>query len=499
MRTRFVAAVALVLALAGPGLAQEESPSVRERAYARLLAERMGEPPVEPTRVRLTSRSGQEARGLRVQLPGLTAARLRFDTPAQAQAFADGLDGQGVVEVRGKQVVLLRGPRAGEPGLLDAAWELLPAPASSGAVRALADAPGAAATAPAATAPAPVAAAPVAPAPVAAAQAGSDAHGVSELLRHHLMGEALRPLRQRTSSPRERVEAAVAAVSTSTMGKHQSGRVLPAYDALTPADRARLDALLERFATQPAVRDQLLKALAASSSVDDVEWLGEQLDGKAPEWIAANTRLTGDDGVKQQFHDSCAATMAQALRGEYDPVYSLRTRQDNTDVHQVDEADAYKINAALAAEQERKLETPYAGLRLQNHGMTGEAVPRNSYGAGTIMEGQVHDLKEETGLDFGYLGTYEDHVAPADAIAALQTHLSEGRVVPMSVYTPGAGGHAVLATSVRTDEAGEPSFLVFDPWEGRSQWVPAQQIRDGTMDVAGHANLRFLLVPEVVK
>ncbi|MCO5172284.1 MAG: hypothetical protein M9894_38795 [Planctomycetes bacterium] len=236
------------------------------------------------------------------------------------------------------------------------------------------------------------------------------------------------------------------------------------------------------------MRDQLLRALAAGSPVSDVEWLAGELAGKDPAWIAANTRLTAGDagpGVMQQFQDSCAATTVQALRGEYDPVYALRTRQGNADVTNAPQDG----NATFATEQRAILEA---------HG--GVAVARGERGGDGLGDeawlDALHESSRHTGLRFEQAGGFDDPIDPERAIALLEEHLGQGRVVPLGISDPVAsGGHAIMATSVRRDAKGQPEFLIFDPWDGRSEWVGAARLRDQKLGIAGWNLLDTVMVP----
>ncbi|MCO5172282.1 MAG: hypothetical protein M9894_38785 [Planctomycetes bacterium] len=323
----------------------------------------------------------------------------------------------------------------------------------------------------------------------APARGDDDARGAAELLRHQLLGEPLRE-RQGRRAPRDAVAAAITAAAPTTLGAHQAGRVLPAYDALTPAERAAFDGLLRRFSDQPAVRDQLLKALAASSGLDDVTWLAGALDGRDAAWIAANTRLAppGEAGpaVRQQFSDSCVPTTAQALRAEYDPVYALRTRLANPDVTGADDHDPMAMNPALAEEQRDVL--------LRYHG--GPAPRASQDGWGIEVTRPLNDVAAFTGL------TYRTHRGEPleEALALIEAHLAQGRAVPLVVsraFAPGegGGGHAVMATAVRHDPAGAPSFLVFDPLAGQATWFSADELRRREMRFASFDRIAYVLTP----
>jgi hypothetical protein len=478
----------------------DDEPSARERGYGEHLALRLGEG--EQPRVERVTRPG--ARGVRVSLDGITSERLRFGSPAEAEAFARGLaPGEaGLIEVRGEQVFVARGPRLAEPEvaarLRASGWDVLRAPAAGpSVVRDLGDGRtrGRASASTASPTVAPTVARPVEPV-TGSVGVRADNHGVTELLGHHLLGEELRELGQSLFTgavdPLEvsaRLAPLLATVPPETMGAHQRGRVAPAYAALSPSDRAAFDALLEEYADQPAVRDQLLRALAASSSIEDVRWLAGQLDGRDAAWIAENTRLTGPQGgssLAQQWQDSCAPTTAQALRGEYDPVYALRTRQENLDVTTVPKGAG---NEALAREQRTLLESN-----------GGRAVPVGDGGGGGLADADwirvLDAAAPQSGLTFTQEGSF-DAPLPADrTIALLDEHLSEGRVVPLGISNPGGGGgHAVLATAVRRDAAGEPEFLVFDPAEGVSAWLTTAAIREQRVNIAGWNLIDTVLVP----
>lgn len=488
MRSTLWAALVATLALAPVAVAQTGDPSLDEQVYARLLADRLG---VAPGRVDRVDHDGR-ARGVQVVLPGLVAERLRFRTQGEAEAWARANAGRGHVEVRGNQVLSLTGPRTADAESLararEAGWDVLPAPAA--AARVVGPPAGSRGGAPGA--PASLGDAgrgrgrggrDATPAGSEAAPQVQDAHGSAELLRHHLGGEALRGLA--AGGPalqgREAVAAAVADIAPAVVGEHQRDRVLPAYDALSAEDRAAFDGLLAEYADQPAVRDQLLRGLASGNSIDDLAWLGGELDGKSPLWIRGNTRLTAParegPGVQQQFQDSCAATTVQALRGEYDPVYALRTRQANADVSTTPAEGSG--NDPLSREQRTILE--------ENGGV---AVARGEVGGRGLgyepWRAALNELGPQTGLEFEQVGEHTRPIEPDRAIDLMERNLEAGRAVPLAISNAtGMGGHAVMATSTRRDADGQPEFLIYDPWDGRSTWVPAQRIRDQDLGVAG--------------
>lgn len=88
---------------------------------------------------------GPKVNGLQVQVDGgATVERLRFETPAQAQEYADWLLNGEVKgtrpltgELRGNQLVLVSGPAVDDPAqverALETAWKVLPAPGATDA------------------------------------------------------------------------------------------------------------------------------------------------------------------------------------------------------------------------------------------------------------------------------------------------------------------------------------------------------------------------------
>lgn len=156
------------VALAAPAAAQAPL-SDRERAYGEAVARRLEGtgatsrvqfPHVDPTPAGIVGALGEPERprpaapqvtGVRVDMPGLRVERLRFSSARQAQEHAAWIlneDGEPTgdprfderpvaVEVRGNQVVVVRGAALRDPAAvqraLGASWDGLPAPAASDA------------------------------------------------------------------------------------------------------------------------------------------------------------------------------------------------------------------------------------------------------------------------------------------------------------------------------------------------------------------------------
>jgi hypothetical protein len=98
----------IVVTVAGPARA-DDPPSFRERQWGEGLARALGQPSAQ---VRPATAAG--ATGISIELEGLSARRFRFDDPEAALSYTRGglgkARGLALVEVRGAQVLLLRGP-----------------------------------------------------------------------------------------------------------------------------------------------------------------------------------------------------------------------------------------------------------------------------------------------------------------------------------------------------------------------------------------------------
>lgn len=101
--------LAVVIALAAILPAQADEPSIRERMWGEGVARAVGLSaiPVRPVKV-------DGGTGVSIDLEGLTARRYRFESGGAALTFARGglgkAKGLALIEVRGEQVLLLRGP-----------------------------------------------------------------------------------------------------------------------------------------------------------------------------------------------------------------------------------------------------------------------------------------------------------------------------------------------------------------------------------------------------
>ena len=106
LRLSYVLAVSLLL-----GTVADAQQSTRARGYANAVSSELGQRRVAPTPIQ-----GDHYRGISLQFDGLSIKRLRFSTAAEALEYAGthGFESAGevpaVIEVRGRQVVVLTGP-----------------------------------------------------------------------------------------------------------------------------------------------------------------------------------------------------------------------------------------------------------------------------------------------------------------------------------------------------------------------------------------------------
>jgi hypothetical protein len=280
------------------------------------------------------------------------------------------------------------------------------------------------------------------------------------------------------------------------MGAHQRSRIEGALAGMSHGDHAIMTQLLSH-AGGPRERGVLLKAATAGSSMAEIRWMANQIRGKSDSWLQLMTTLSdaqaGDRGAKQQWHDTCGVTTAQVLRGEYDPLYALKTRLDNPDIHLVDDSDANAQNPTFAAEQQSMTETPYSGEMTNMAGHAGVPVARDQAGgSGRFLDDLFNAIETQTG------NRYSPHLDPDPAFAlnTLDTALANGQIVPVIVGSgPRSYGHYVLATDVRVVD-GKREFLFHEPWDGVTVWRTEADILAGQSGLAGWGHITGIEVPQ---
>jgi len=246
-----------------------------------------------------------------------------------------------------------------------------------------------------------------------------------------------------------------------------------------------------------------------------------------------NDDTVGDnDGMYQRYTDSCAPTTAQIVRGEVDPVYALnlqRTGNDpanGTDVAnqqhdvledngggavsrlgraartdltgQMDQMQAagnlssqqrtamtlMSQGQTLTPAQQTQAQGALDALRAANNGrptdaelaamQSNQGVSAGGMRTATALEEVVG---EGTDIEFDYTNTDGPGVANGD-LSTIEDALMDGQEVPIRVKWS-SGGHAMLITDVRRDEAGNRQFMMSEPVTGATRWVSQADFQSG--------------------
>lgn len=271
-------------------------------------------------------------------------------------------------------------------------------------------------------------------------------------------------------------------------------RAREAVARLEPAQLDRLRGALTA-AGSDLERTYLLRALAANEPVGNVEWLASQIRGKPLPWLLENLSLTDpltDSRALVQAYDmSCAPTVLQALRGEVDPVYALRTRLANQDLHAVDDFEPGRVNPHEAEVQRRLLES--ARTSPDDPSGPGKAVARGLSSGGQGQGRSIGALLDWLNGQSQRTGAVYDpiQVLWADGVPdALAARLADGLPVP-AAFAKDDFGHVVLFTHVRTAPGGGREFRVFDPAYGTSSWWSAEDVVRDRMNLGGAEGVRL--------
>jgi len=274
----------------------------------------------------------------------------------------------------------------------------------------------------------------------------------------------------------------------------QAKRAADKFDKLSAEDQKKFKDLLAKAGSDEE-RLNIWKAFAACHSVAECEQFGDKIRGKDSKWMQDNLKLTGSStgsGVQQQWSHSCNATTAEAVRGEMDPVYALKTHEDNPNFGAVDNADATKQNPNLAAEQKGMLESEYSGDASGKH--TGVAANRGeaAKGGGRWASDKFNELSPQTGVTY----STDKDPTPKQAIKEIDKGADQGVPVPI-VIGNGAGQytHYVLVTG---KEDGPPkTYTIHDPWSGQTVSRTEDDIKNGTLNIAGSNQITAVEKPKL--
>jgi DNA repair exonuclease SbcCD ATPase subunit len=287
-----------------------------------------------------------------------------------------------------------------------------------------------------------------------------------------------------------------ARIDRKVIGSAQKERADKKLESLDEASRKRFNDLSNNAKT-PEERDYLSKALAANYSIDEIEAFAKKINGKDKDWLQNNLKLTGNTdgkGVKQQWSHSCNATTTQALRGELDPLYSLKLHEENKDITKADNADGTKENPKLADEQKKALESEYSGKAAGKH--SGVAASRDDptgTGSGRWADDLMNKSSDVTGVEYANqkIGT---SYKVDDAVTDIDSGLKKGHPVPIVIGNSStAYTHYVLVTG--RDDGPPATFTIHDPWDGVTVKRSVQDVKDGKINLAGSNQISALEKP----
>lgn len=297
--------------------------------------------------------------------------------------------------------------------------------------------------------------------------------------------------RRRRRKPKHKKEV----ISAPVLGTMQQKRAEELKAALSPADQQKFDVLIEKSKTEKE-KQYVTKGLAAGHTVAELEKFQARIAGKDDKWMQDHLKLTGDSkgkGIKQQWHMSCNATTAQAVKGELDPLYALKLHDENSDISKADDNDATKKNKKMGAEQKQMLESAYP-----NGAQGGQASNRADPTAkrGRWNTDLLNNMEDTTGLKYAN-NRLGGGITIDTAIAAMKGDAAQGIPLPIVIGNgPGQFTHYVLVTAC---QPGPPAkFAIHDPWEGKTYMRSEATIRAGKIDIAGSNQITAYENPTVV-
>ncbi len=279
------------------------------------------------------------------------------------------------------------------------------------------------------------------------------------------------------------------------LGTAQQARALAIREKMSPADEAKFEAMLEKAGT---VKEKLYitKSLAAGHSLAEIEAFAKKIAGKDDKWMQDHLKLTGDStgsGIKQQWHMSCNATTAQAVKGELDPIYALKLHEENRDITQANDDNATAMNRRMGAEQKQMLESAYPdGSRGGEASNRSDPTPKR----GRWNTDLLNNMQDTTGLKYAN-NKLGGSITIDTAIAAMKSDAGQG--IPLPIVIGNAAGqytHYVLVTAC--DEGPPVKFAIHDPWEGKTYYRREATIRAGKINIAGSNMITAYENPTVV-
>jgi hypothetical protein len=292
------------------------------------------------------------------------------------------------------------------------------------------------------------------------------------------------------------VLAATTVDGSDLLGNAQLTRLAEMMAAMTPAERARLDAVLAK-ANSPLEQAYILKALAAGNSLSRVITFAGQIRGQSNSWLIDHLSLGGIrgelsyDGVPliQSTQTECGSASIVAAQALSDPIfaYGLTTGPHGTPLT------GTQFAANVAAEDQA------------THDYTNTVSPwpqslgTSPWGVAAGMNGGAASGVGNPAGSAGYGVTWVDDTDPRNSYPALQQAISAvdaGYPVPI-LLAPTLGNlsngmHYVLITGHSGNQ-----LSIYDPEGGTITQVPESDFLNGAMQAydQGSPHVNAVILP----
>ncbi len=297
-----------------------------------------------------------------------------------------------------------------------------------------------------------------------------------------------------------------------------------------PSPNTKANQDLEQFAKD--IRGMKRDDLIQNTTLIDID--DKNTSTTDPDNNKASDTKTDNDGLFQRFTTTCGPTTSQMVRGESDPIYALKIRQNhfndndpNSEFAQEQKkvleanggvgvsrlgdnargdttnqlnsmvtskeisGDQYiavkqMMNGGpLSADDQKKATAALDVLRKKNDGHPTDAeLAAMKTDAGKNAAGMVLDPALNTiaspGTHLNYQGNWVGNAGVTNAqMGNVDTMLKDGQDVPIRIAGTGNSGHFMMVSDVRGEPGKDRKYLVSDPWSGATRWVPEADLQSG--------------------
>jgi hypothetical protein len=289
------------------------------------------------------------------------------------------------------------------------------------------------------------------------------------------------------------VLAATTVDGSDLLGSAQLTRLAEIMAAMTPAERARLDAALAQNST--LAQAYILKALAAGNPLSRVITFAGEIRGEPNPWLIEHLSLGGipgelsyqDQPLIQSTQTECGSASIVAAQALSDPIfaYGLTTGPHGTSLT------GAQFAAKVAAEDQA------------THNFTNTVWPQSlgtsPWGVAAGMNGGAAGGVGSPAGPAGYGVTWVDDTDPRSSYPALQQAISAvdaGYPVPIllapTLGNLGNGMHYVLITGHSGNQ-----LSIYDPEGGKITQVPESDFLNGNMQAydQGSPHVNAVIMP----